>query len=516
MRLVLAPWRIPRALLNWIRYRTRLFVGLPGNFDYDLMMDQAQSLPLGGPDGLFIAAVDLEPLLRRIEHLEGMLPRIDRLEGLVPRLERLETYAPRIERLEPVAHLTRLRRPSAEATARLSGNQDRPVPPPALLIDLRITQSVQRERGISRYATALALTLPTVLPPGSVSYLIDPDLPPPTDIEALRSLGRIVNGVAEISALESVTHYLQTCLFDLLKSVDELFPAELAPFRPKLCAILYDIIPWLFQEHYLASEYVFQRYGYQFSMLWQLDKLYAISDSARRDVIRAAHLPEDRVETIYGGIDEKRWASLPALSPATTEAVTIENRAGERFTLTAPYWVYVGGDDFRKNVEGAIEGFALVKQALVGEISPQLVIACALHSDRRAQLSTLAEARGLTVGVDIIITDYVSDSHLVAAYRGAFATVFPSLYEGLGLPIIESYHFNVPALAGDNSSLSELTHPNCRFDSSDPADIARAMIALHRNPALAEASLAYGRNILDRYAWRNAAAAIAGDLLEGR
>lgn len=484
IRLILTPWRIPKALFIRLRYLLRLTVGLPGDFNYQQAIASAKaSAVLSGPAGPVVAPADLDPL------------------------------ALKIERLEAVAHFHRLRPLRAG---------DAPVTPKrvSLLIDLRITQSEQRERGISRYATALALTLPGLLPPGAVSYLTDPDRPPPTDIEALRCLGRVVNGVADIRTLDSVSHFLQTCLFDLSKPVEALFPLELARYQPKLCAIMYDLIPWLFREQYLASDYVFQRYAYQFSMLWQLDKLYAISDSARQDAIDAVHLPEDRVETIFGGIDETRWSGLPALAESAGEgapgAVVLENRDGERFPLTAPYWVYVGGDDFRKNVEGAIAAFALVKQALATEIRPQLVIACALQKERRAHLSAYAEERGLVLGEDIVVTGYISDADLVAAYRGAFATVFPSLYEGLGLPIIESYHFNVPALAGDNSSLRELTHPDCRFDSSDPADIARVMVALHRNPALGEASLAYGRNILDRYNWRNAASAIARDVVAGR
>jgi glycosyltransferase involved in cell wall biosynthesis len=479
IRLCLTPWRIPKALFIRLRYVLRLIVGLPGDYNHIASLASTRaSMSLPAPIGPFVAPSDLDPL------------------------------ALRIERLEAVAHFQRLRPLRADDPAVAS-------PRVSLLMDLRITQSAQRERGISRYATALALTLPTLLPPGSVSYLLDPDLPPPNDIEALRRLGRVVEGAAAIRGLESVSHFLQTCLFDLSKRADELFPAELARFQPKLCAILYDVIPWLFREQYLALDFVFQRYAYQFSMLWQLDKLYAISDSARQDAIDAAHLPPARVETIFGGIDETRWAGLSTRAAPGEGDVVLENRDGDRFTLTAPYWVYVGGDDFRKNLEGAIKAFALVKQALAPEISPQLVIACALPAERRAQLSVVAEESGLTLGEDVIVTGFISDADLATAYRGAFATVFPSLYEGLGLPIIESYHFNRPALAGDNSSLRELTHPECRFDSSDPADIARAMAALHRDPALGEASLAYGREILDRYNWRNAAAAIARDVNAG-
>lgn len=490
LRLLLTPWRIPKALFIRLRYVLRLMIGLPGDFRYEALQLVSAMPALGGPPP----------------------------PAVTP--EAMAEMALRLEKLEAIAHFQRLRGYVGTGSARIDETAPRPV---SLLIDMRITQSDQRERGISRYATALALTLPGLLPPGSVSYLINPELAPPTEIEAMRRLGRIVEGADQIAELESVTHFLQTCLFDLMKSVDELFPTQLARHRPQLSAILYDLIPWLFREQYLGIDWVFQRYAFHFANLPQLDKLYAISECARQDALTAAHLPADRVQTIFGGIDETRWigqsaiASSPiASSPIASSGdgeVVVENRDGERSALRAPYWLYVGGDDFRKNVEGAIEAFAQVKHALSPDIRPMLAIACSIPKERREFLIEFAQARGLAPGEDLVITGYISDADLAACYRGAFATVFPSLYEGLGLPILESYHFGVPALAGDNSSLRELTHPDCRFDSGRPDDIARAMIACHRDPAVSASSLAYGREMLQKYNWRNAATAIADDVL---
>jgi glycosyltransferase involved in cell wall biosynthesis len=123
-----------------------------------------------------------------------------------------------------------------------------------------------------------------------------------------------------------------------------------------------------------------------------------------------------------------------------------------------------------------------------------------------------AGALGLTVGEDLILIGFVDDRTLAACYRGAFATVFPSFYEGLGLPVLESYYFGVPALASVSSSLKEITAPECQFDPANPADIARAMRDLHRDPAKRAASLAYGREVLAFYNWDRAADTIAAYL----
>ncbi len=79
---------------------------------------------------------------------------------------------------------------------------------------------------------------------------------------------------------------------------------------------------------------------------------------------------------------------------------------------------------------------------------------------------SLATEHGLVPGTDVILTGFVSDQTLGRLFAGCMATVFPSLYEGLGLPVLESYAFGKPALASDSSSLRELVPEPCRFDPS--------------------------------------------------
>lgn len=422
------------------------------------------------------------------------------------------------------------------------GNREaiRPVGLPALavLIDLRVTQIEERERGIPRYSLALALALPAALPPRSeVMYLIDPDLPLPDLFDRLRSLGRIVRGAGGIAALPRVTHYLQCHLFDLSKNADVLFPPELARFRPRLCAVAYDLIPWLFKEHYLTNEYLMRRYRYHFELVRCLDRLLAISECTARDFVRLCQLDPERVMTIYGGIDLSRFPSLRRLanlherddgrvptrhdldlqSVAGADGyVSLTDAEGEIYRLRQPYWVYVGAEDFRKNLAGLIRGFAKTRAADLSA-PPALVIVCRLSSARREECQELARSLGLTPGEDVVCTGYISDTELEICYRGAFGTVFPSIYEGLGLPVLESYHFGIPAISSDNSSLQELTVRECQFDISSETAMADVMIAMHRDPSLRERSLTFGDDILSRtWNWNVVARRVASYLTAGQ
>jgi glycosyltransferase involved in cell wall biosynthesis len=103
----------------------------------------------------------------------------------------------------------------------------------------------------------------------------------------------------------------------------------------------------------------------------------------------------------------------------------------------------------------------------------------------------------------------VSDETLGRLFEHCLATVFPSLYEGLGLPVLESYWFGRPALASDTSALKELVPPSCRFDPTSAASIAQAMLRFHDEPAIGQESLAYAARALATYRWTSAARAIA-------
>ena len=412
----------------------------------------------------------------------------------------------RLLKLEGALHLARVSgahtatKPTAAAQRRL------------VLMDMRITQISMRERGIPRYTTALALALPEHLAGADIAYLVDPAQPMPDALTALQARGRIVQGAAEIGTLGHVSHYLQSCIFELHKDANELFPAELGRFRPHISAIVYDVIPWLFPKQYLSDPYLARRYAYQLSLLPSVNHLFAISNCAREDVARAANLPLSSVTNIYGGIDESRWAA-PQAAAASGATLEISNEQGERFVLRQPYWLYVGGGDFRKNVQGLVRAFARVLAELPhAPERPALVIACNLHAEQRKEIAALAASLQVEPGVDIIITGFVSDAVLATCYRNAFATVFPSLYEGLGLPVLESYHFGVPALASNVSSLTEVTPVSCQFDPSSEASISQAMMRMHNTPKLRAESLAFGREIMAECNWQQAASKLAQQL----
>jgi glycosyltransferase involved in cell wall biosynthesis len=355
-----------------------------------------------------------------------------------------------------------------------------------LMVDLRVAQ-IHRERGIPRYAQTLLIELAKQRPDIRYSWLIE-DGEMPLLAQSLATFGRFVR-VEDIPSLPRITHYLQACLFDRSRDAAALFPPSLEAHQPQLAAIFYDMIPWVFPQLYLRDKAVAQGYMRAAELLLSLDRLFAISECSRIDAVAFGCDPQC-VRTIYGGSNIDRFNTDVVIPPP----------------LPAKYWLYIGGDDPRKNIVTLFRAFATVRQRMPDP--PALVVVCGLTPARRTELLGDAALAGLDAD-SLVLTGYVPDGAMRAVIEGAIATIFPSLYEGLGLPVLESYQFGRAALVADNSSLNELAPPQCRFEAGEPEAIAEAVLRFHRDPAIEQSSLNYAPHILKMYSWKTAADQIA-------
>ena len=372
---------------------------------------------------------------------------------------------------------------------------------PRLLVDLRVGQH-ESERGVPRYSQALTLTLAREHPDIKISCLVDSRRPMPSLTESLRTYVQIVEGTPAIPREGPFTHFLQTSIFDSGKPIHELFPPELGTFHPRLGAVVYDLIPALFPDAYLTDPVTDRWFRTCVAALDSMDRLFAISESVRSDVIALAGVDPWRVVTINGGAG-------PIDSPK--RALPREGRAvGAKGSIPATpgYWLYVGGDDFRKNLQRLIEATGILKRTY--DSFRPVVIVCAIEPHRRRELFSVAKSVGLVPNTDIYVTGLVSDETLTALYAGCLGVVFPSLYEGLGLPILEAYTLKRPVLASNTSSMRELVPEECQFDPFDTTSIAAAMARFVAEPALRERSVQFAPDVLARHDWSRAAAALAG------
>jgi hypothetical protein len=167
------------------------------------------------------------------------------------------------------------------------------------------------------------------------------------------------------------------------------------------------------------------------------------------------------------------------------------------------FLLYVGGDDKRKNVDGIMRAYAQLPERV--RSAHQLVIAYRVGPLRKFELRVTARPLGIR-GSDLVLTGFVTDQQLAALYRACELFVFPSLYEGAGLPVLEAMSCGAPVVASNTTSIPELLgDPEGTFDPTDPAEIARTVTEALETPGKLDELRERSRRRVALYTWERVA-----------
>lgn len=257
-------------------------------------------------------------------------------------------------------------------------------------------------------------------------------------------------------------------------------------------AVLYDFIPYLFPEQYFGTVGGYREwYQRRLASLHRFDLLLAISEATRRDAIDILGISPDRVVNISGAANP----SFRTLEPREMERQNIA-----RFGITRPFVLYTGNADYRKNQTGMLKAYAALPPAV--RQAHQLVLNQV--GDLRA-FRRQAQSLGLTEE-EVVVTGHITDKELICLYSKCRLFVFPSLYEGFGLPILEAMSCGAPVIAGNNSSIPEVVgRSDILFDAADPAAIAHAMQMVLTDDRLRDELVRYSQERAGFFSWDRSA-----------
>ncbi len=171
-------------------------------------------------------------------------------------------------------------------------------------------------------------------------------------------------------------------------------------------------------------------------------RVIAISHATKRDLVEHLGIAPERIDVTYHGVDHDRFHTRAA--PGERE------RVAAHLGTDAPYLVCLGASDSRKNLPMLLRAFA--QSGVARDV--RLVLGGPLSNARRARLLDTARAYGVTAGLHLL--GYVEEDLVPALYRQALAHVFPSSYEGFGLPLLEAMACGTPTLTSTVSSLGEV------------------------------------------------------------
>ncbi|HXB68320.1 MAG TPA: glycosyltransferase family 1 protein [Candidatus Acidoferrales bacterium] len=322
----------------------------------------------------------------------------------------------------------------------------------------------------------------------------------------------VVSGPADANMLSELPENFRSALYarDDHSFFDHLaFPVFLRGLSPDLVHIPLNRIPLLMIKPYVVTVHdmanlLFEDHSsirmqlrrFRFRRgLMRANRVIAVSEATKRDVEKVLGVPPDRIRRVYNAPD-------PGFSQRASSPGQEQSRILERYQITYPFLLYAGNIRKHKNVPRLVEAFAVVHDQLASHPvykDLRLVIIGDTISDYPAVRQAVIKS-----GVEQVVRflGFVPFDTLRCFYESAAAFVFPSRYEGFGLPPLEAMACGTPVVTSNVSSLPEvvgeaavLVNPHNVFD------IARGIREVLLNEELRSRLIRRGREQAARFSW---------------
>lgn len=261
--------------------------------------------------------------------------------------------------------------------------------------------------------------------------------------------------------------------------------------------------------HFPEAHTLARRLDLHLSTRWSVRaawRIIAVSQATKDDLVQHYRVPPSNITVVHHGLSSEHFS--PVTDPATRAACTA------RYGISGDYFLYVGTIQPRKNLLRLIEAFAQVLREERGSPSST---ATATARPRRLSLVLAGKKGWLTAAIEQRVAEldikdnvqfigYVDDDALPALMSGARAFVFPSLYEGFGMPVLEAMACGTPVLTSTTSSLPEVAGDAALLvDPTSTRALADGLSRLLHDTALCDTLRERGRARASGFTWERCA-----------
>ncbi len=265
--------------------------------------------------------------------------------------------------------------------------------------------------------------------------------------------------------------------------------------RTRIVATVHDLAAFTVEGKYDRARMEFNRRMVP-AMIQRADRLIAISEHTKNDLVRFVGYPEEKISVIHSGINHELFRPVPA-----DEA---RPKLAKIFGLKKPFFVYVSRLEHpAKNHVRLIEAFERFKQK--NDSPHQLVLAGAQWGGADVIRACVAKS---PVKEDIILLGFVPNAKLPLLYSGCDLMIFPSLYEGFGFPVLEALACGAPVICSNTSALREIVGGQVpTFDPTSPRQIFRAINSA-MDAGQSSETRARGMEYAKTFEWRKTAQSV--------
>ncbi len=275
----------------------------------------------------------------------------------------------------------------------------------------------------------------------------------------------------------------------------------------KHLVIVHDIIPKLF-PNYLNNSRKKLYWKLTEKAIKKADKIIAVSKRTEKDLVQHLKIDASKITTSYIDVDDiyKKEASFNSICNVL-----------KKYSLKRGFIYFGGGLEVRKNAEGVLRAYKKLRDRnkklhFVREV-PDLVISGKLMPELAPMVTDVEKlSKKLNICPYVKLLGFVPQKDLPALYANAAMFVFPSKYEGFGMPVLEAMNQGVPVITSKNSSLPEVGGDSVLYcDPGNVDDIAMVMRNILINKSLRETLSARGKERARSFSWEK----FVGKILNG-
>lgn len=260
----------------------------------------------------------------------------------------------------------------------------------------------------------------------------------------------------------------------------------------KLVATIYDLIPIKFPDFF--DEKTRRRFNRYFNnVILKADAVIAISNSVKEDILEYFDIPGSKVEVVAPGFDSELYRQIQGKS--------MIDKIKAKYGIDKKYILFVGTLEERKNLERLIKAYAILPDYLKTDY---LLMICGKKGWFFEEI--FGAVKELKLEKKVIFTGYVPDEDLSFLMNGAEVFVYPSLYEGFGIPLLEAMACGTPVISSKVSSLPEVVgDAGILINPNNVEELSDAILRVLSNSELRAQLSEKGLRQASKFSWEKTA-----------
>ena len=260
--------------------------------------------------------------------------------------------------------------------------------------------------------------------------------------------------------------------------------------RVPQCLLIHDLSFLHFPAFIQRSHFLFYKY-YTPKFLQKANSIITVSEFSKQDIVAQYKIETDKISIVPNAVKEI-FHPLPDI-----EKEAVKNK----YTDGKEYFVYAGAIHPRKNLTNLLKAFSIFKKRQ--KSNWKLVLAGRLAWKYKQFVEKLKTYK---YKEDVVLTGYLEEEELVKVIGSAYGLVYPSVWEGFGVPVLEAMRCKVPVITSENSAMQEIAGEAALYiKPTDHNDIAEKMMLLYKDENLRSELIEKGEHISNQYSWDRSA-----------